>query len=326
MKKCLQIGRPFCGYIARMSAPSSGKIWGALWVVYIVWGSTYLAIEYAIRSMPPLLAMGSRFLAAGLLMAAVLALKNGVGFLRVTKRQIPFLALLGALLLGLGLGMVTMAQFNDVPSGMVALLISALPFWIAIFKAIDGAKTSIWSWVGIAIGFIGVGILLTPELAKPDNGNHIFWMFMVIVGNLGWALGTYIAPRLDLPKSTLVVTCYQMLLGGVAMSLAGFIIGEDLGDLLDATFSSWAWWVFLVLIGSIATYTAYLWLVSNAPVGLIATYAYVNPVIAVALGALFLGEKLSFTLLIGAIIVIFGVFMVVRVEAKAVASPNHPSA
>jgi drug/metabolite transporter (DMT)-like permease len=309
-----------------MSAPSSGKIWGALWVVYIVWGSTYLAIEYAIRSMPPLLAMGSRFLAAGLLMGAVLALKNGVGFLRVTKRQIPFLALLGALLLGLGLGMVTMAQFNDVPSGMVALLISALPFWIAIFKAIDGAKTSIWSWVGIAIGFIGVGILLTPELSKPDNGNHIFWMVMVIVGNLGWALGTYIAPRLDLPKSTLVVTCYQMLLGGVAMSLAGFIIGEDLGDLFDATFSSWAWWVFLVLIGSIATYTAYLWLVSNAPVGLIATYAYVNPVIAVALGALFLGEKLSITLLIGAIVVIFGVFMVVRVEAKAVASPNRPSA
>jgi len=309
-----------------MSAPSRGKIWGALWVVYIVWGSTYLAIEYAIRSMPPLLAMGSRFLAAGLLMGVVLALKNGVGFLRVKRRQIPYLALLGALLLGLGLGMVTMAQFNDVPSGMVALLISALPFWIAIFKAIDGAKTSIWSWVGIGIGFIGVGILLTPELSKPDNGAHIFWMVMVIVGNLGWALGTYIAPRLDLPKSTLVVTCYQMLLGGVAMSLAGFIIGEDLGDLFDATFSSWAWWVFLVLIGSIATYTAYLWLVSNAPVGLIATYAYVNPVIAVALGALFLGEKLSITLLIGAIVVIFGVFMVVRVEAKAVASPNRPSA
>ena len=301
-----------------MSTPTRGKIWGALWVVYIVWGSTYLAIEYSIRSMPPLLAMGSRFLAAGLLMGVVLAIKFGPGYLKIKKRQIPFLTLLGALLLGLGLGMVTLAQFNDVPSGMVALLISALPFWIAIFKAIDGAKTSIWSWVGIAIGFIGVGILLIPELSKPNNNAHILWMFMVILGNLGWAFGTYIAPRLDLPKSTLVVTCYQMLFGGIAMTLAGLIFGEDIGDLLDATLSSWLWWIFLVLVGSIATYTAYLWLVSNAPVGLIATYAYVNPVIAVSLGVLFLEEKLSITLLLGAIVVIVGVFLVVRVEARTV--------
>ena len=255
-----------------MSTPSRGKIWGALWVVYIVWGSTYLAIEYSIRSMPPLLAMGSRFLAAGLLMGFVLAIKYGLGFLKITRRQIPFLALLGALLLGLGLGMVTLAQFNDVPTGIVALLISALPFWIAIFKAIDGAQTSIWSWVGIAIGFVGVGILLMPELSKPNNGSHIFWMLMVILGNLGWAFGTYIAPRLD----------------------------------------------------SIATYTAYLWLIGNAPVGLIATYAYVNPVVAVSLGVLFLNEKVSITLLLGAIVVIFGVFLVVRVEARTVetAKPN----
>ena len=305
-----------------MSTPSRGKIWGALWVVYIVWGSTYLGIEYSIRSMPPLLAMGSRFLAAGLLMGIVLAIKFGPRYLKVERNQIPFLALLGALLLGLGLGMVTLAQFNDVPSGMVALLISVLPFWIAIFKAIDGAKTSIWSWVGIAIGFIGVSILLIPELSKPNNSAHIIWMFLVILGNLGWAFGTYIAPRLDLPKSTLVVTCYQMLLGGITMSLAGLIFGENVGDLLDATLSSWLWWVFLVLIGSIATYTCYLWLVGNAPVGLIATYAYVNPVIAVSLGVLFLGEKLSITLLLGAIVVISGVILVVRVESRSAANSN----
>ena len=305
-----------------MSTPSRGKIWGALWVVYIVWGSTYLGIEYSIRSMPPLLAMGSRFLAAGLLMGIVIAIKFGPSYLKVKKSQIPFLALLGALLLGLGLGMVTLAQFNDVPSGMVALLISVLPFWIAIFKAIDGAKTSIWSWVGIAIGFIGVSILLIPELSKPNNSAHIIWMFLVILGNLGWAFGTYIAPRLDLPKSTLVVTCYQMLLGGITMSLAGLIFGENVGDLLDATLSSWLWWVFLVLIGSIATYTCYLWLVGNAPVGLIATYAYVNPVIAVSLGVLFLGEKLSITLLLGAIVVISGVILVVRVESRSAANSN----
>jgi drug/metabolite transporter (DMT)-like permease len=148
-------------------------------------------------------------------------------------------------------------------------------------------------------------------------------MFLVILGNLGWAFGTYIAPRLDLPKSVLVVTCYQMFLGGIAMTIAGLLAGEDVGDLLDATLSSWLWWVFLVLIGSIATYTAYLWLVGNAPVGLIATYAYVNPIIAVSLGVLFLEEKLSITLLIGAIVVIFGVFLVVRVESRSVGTTKQ---
>lgn len=309
-----------------MIQPSKSKIWSALWIVYIVWGSTYLAIEYSIRSMPPLLAMGSRFLAASCLLGIVLVIKFGPKFLQVTLRQILSLALLGALLLGLGLGMVTLAQFNDVPSGIVALLISALPFWIAIFKAIDGAKTSIWSWCGIAIGFIGVGILLQPELSKPNNNTHIFWMFMVLLGNFGWAFGTYIAPRLGLPEKTLVVTFYQMLLGGVGITTAGLLAREDFTDFFDATFSSWAWWVFLVLIGSILTYTAYLWLVANAPVGLIATYAYVNPVIAVLLGVLFLEEKLSTTLLLGAAVVITGVVMVVRNEGQYVEKTGSPSA
>jgi drug/metabolite transporter (DMT)-like permease len=115
-----------------------------------------------------------------------------------------------------------------------------------------------------------------------------------------------------------------MLFAGIAMSSAGLIAGEDVADLFDATLSSWLGWMFLVLIGSIATYTAYLWLIGNAPVGLIATYAYVNPVVAVSLGVLFLDEKVSITLLLGAIVVIFGVFLVVRVEARTVetAKPN----
>ena len=110
---------------------------------------------------------------------------------------------------------------------------------------------------------------------------------------------------------------------GIAMTSAGLLAGEDLADLFDATLSSWLGWLFLVLVGSIATYTAYLWLIGKAPVGLIATYAYVNPVIAVSLGVLFLDEKLSITLLLGAIVVIIGVFLVVRVESRAVGETNH---
>ena len=307
-----------------MSAPSRARIWGALSVVYVVWGSTYLGIEYAIRSMPPLLGMGIRFFAAGVIMLVALAIRFGPRFLVVTRRQILAMALLGALLLGLG--MVAMAQYNEVPTGMVALLIAALPLWIAIFKVIDGAKSSPLSWLGIIIGFIGVGILLQPELSKPNNGAHIFWMLMVMVGNFGWAIGTYIAPRLDLPKSVLTVTGYQMLLGGVSMASVGLLVGEDLGDFLDATLQSWLGWIFLVLIGSIATYTAYLWLVQNAPVGLIATYAYVNPVVAIALGTIFLDEVLSITLLFGAIVVITGVALVVWVESRLNREPSLPTA
>lgn len=292
------------------------KTWGALWLVYLVWGSTYLAIELAIRTMPPLLSMGARFLTASLLLGLFLQIKFGKKAFDINLRQLLALALLGGLLLGLGLGMVTLAQFNNVPTGMVALLISALPFWIAIFKAIEGSKTSYLSWVGIFLGFIGVGILLQPELSKPNNATHIFWMLMVIIGNLGWAFGTYISPRLELPKNTFVITFYQMILGGVGMSLAGILSGEVLSDFFDASLASWGWWLYLVIIGSILTYSAYLWLVANAPVGLISTYAYVNPVIAVFLGVLFLQEKLSITLLLGAVVVITGVFIVVRVESK----------
>jgi drug/metabolite transporter (DMT)-like permease len=308
-----------------MTSPSRARIWGALWVVYLVWGSTYLGIEYAIRSMPPLLAMGIRFFAAGVIMLLALALRYGPRFLLVTKRQILAMALLGALLLGMGLGMVAMAQYNKVPTGMVALLIAALPLWIAIFKVIDGAKSSPWSWLGIVIGFIGVGILLQPELSKPNNGAHIFWMLMVMVGNFGWAIGTYIAPRLGLPKNVLIVTGYQMLLGGISMASVGFLVGEDLADFLDATLQSWLGWIFLVLVGSIATYTAYLWLVQNAPVGLIATYAYVNPVVAIALGTIFLDEVLSITLFFGAIVVITGVALVVWIESRLSREPSPPS-
>jgi drug/metabolite transporter (DMT)-like permease len=270
--------------------------------------------------------MEIRFFAAGVIMLVALAIRFGPRFLVVTRRQILAMALLGALLLGLGLGMVAMAQYNEVPTGMVALLIAALPLWIAIFKVIDGAKSSPLSWLGIIIGFIGVGILLQPELSKPNNGAHIFWMLMVMVGNFGWAIGTYIAPRLDLPKSVLTVTGYQMLLGGVSMASVGLLVGEDLGDFLDATLQSWLGWIFLVLIGSIATYTAYLWLVQNAPVGLIATYAYVNPVVAIALGTIFLDEVLSITLLFGAIVVITGVALVVWVESRLNREPSLPTA
>jgi drug/metabolite transporter (DMT)-like permease len=141
-------------------------------------------------------------------------------------------------------------------------------------------------------------------------------MFMVLLGNIGWALGTFLAPKFPLPKNTLVFTAYEMLAGGVSLTVAGLIKGESINDFLDATSWSWLWFVYLIIFGSIAAYTAYLWLVANAPVSLTATYAYVNPIIAVALGALFLNEKITSSYALGGLIILIGVILVVSVERK----------
>ena len=291
--------------------------WISLWTVYLIWGSTYFAIAYVIESMPPLLAMGIRFLIAGLLLASIVSLRQGVGELRIPRAELRSSLLMGFLLLGFGIGTVSIAQAY-VPSGIVALIIAALPLWIAIFRTISGEQLAKVSWLGLMIGFAGVALLLKPGSITPvsdiENSKLFLFMLLVLLGNVGWALGTFLAPRFALPKNTLVFTAYEMLAGGISLTLAGFVKGESISDFLDATSWSWLWFVYLIIFGSIAAYTAYLWLVANAPVSLTATYAYVNPIIAVALGALFLDELITSAYAIGGLIILIGVILVVSVE------------
>ena len=267
--------------------------------------------------MPPLLAMGIRFLIAGLLLASIVSLRQGVGELRIPRAELRSSLLMGFLLLGFGIGTVSIAQAY-VPSGIVALIIAALPLWIAIFRTISGERLAKVSWLGLMIGFAGVALLLKPGSITPvsdiENSKLFLFMLLVLLGNVGWALGTFLAPRFALPKNTLVFTAYEMLAGGISLTLAGFVKGESISDFLDATSWSWLWFVYLIIFGSIAAYTAYLWLVANAPVSLTATYAYVNPIIAVALGALFLDELITSAYAIGGLIILIGVILVVSVE------------
>ena len=291
--------------------------WISLWTVYLIWGSTYFAIAYVIESMPPLLAMGIRFLLAGLLLSLIIALRNGRGELKIAPGELKTSLVMGFLLLGFGIGTVSIAQ-EFVPSGIVSLIIAALPLWIAIFRTISGERLAKISWLGLAIGFAGVALLLKPGSITPvneiANSKLLLFMLLVLLGNVGWALGTFLAPRFPLPKNTLVFTAYEMLAGGISLSLAGFIKGESISDFLDATLSSWLWFAYLIIFGSISAYTAYLWLVANAPVSLTATYAYVNPIIAVALGAIFLDELITSAYAIGGLIILVGVILVVSVE------------
>ncbi len=295
----------------------SQMTWLSLWTVYLIWGSTYFAIAYVIESMPPLLAMGIRFLIAGLLLALIISFRQGVGELKIPSAEMRSSLLMGFLLLGFGIGTVSIAQAY-VPSGIVALIIAALPLWIAIFRTISGERLAKTSWIGLAIGFAGVALLLKPGSISPvseiENSKLFLFMLLVLLGNIGWALGTFLAPRFPLPKNTLVFTAYEMLAGGASLTLAGFIKGESISDFLDATSWSWLWFVYLIIFGSIAAYSAYLWLVANAPVSLTATYAYVNPIIAVALGAIFLDELITGAYAIGGLIILIGVILVVSVE------------
>jgi len=291
--------------------------WLSLWTVYLIWGSTYFAIAYVIESMPPLLAMGIRFLIAGILLALIISLRQGPSELKIPRAELRSSLLMGFLLLGFGIGTVSIAQAY-VPSGIVALIIAALPLWIAIFRTVSGERLVKISWLGLVIGFAGVALLLKPGSITPvseiENSKLFLFMLLVLLGNIGWALGTFLAPRFPLPKNTLVFTAYEMLAGGISLTLAGFVKGESISDFLDATTWSWLWFIYLIIFGSIAAYTAYLWLVANAPVSLTATYAYVNPIIAVALGAIFLDELITSAYAIGGLIILVGVVLVVSVE------------
>ena len=301
----------------QISKPS--LTWISLWTVYIIWGSTYFAIAYVIETMPPLLGMGIRFFIAGVLLSLLIMINSGWKEFRIPAVEIRTSAVMGFVLLGFGLGNVALAE-EHVPSGIVALIVAALPLWIAIFRTIDGQRPTALSWIGLITGFLGVALLLKPGSVQSVNGEDsttvLFFMFMVLLGNIGWALGTYLAPRYPLPKNALVFTAIEMLAGGVSLTIAGLVKGESLGDFLDASNWSWIWFWYLVIFGSIIAYSAYLWLVSNAPVGLTATYAYVNPIIAVTLGAVFLDEVITVNYAVGGSIIVLGVLIVVTSESK----------
>lgn len=302
-----------------MECTQKTKTWTALWTVYILWGSTYFAIAIAIKSMPSLLSMGFRFLQASLILGLFLLLRKGTTPFRIPRNEILSAGLFGAMRLAIGLGATALAE-HTVPSGIAALIYSCLPLWISLFRAISGDRPAALSWFGIAIGFIGVAILLKPgqvtAVAHSDSGKLWFWMAVILFGNFAWALGTFLAPRFPTPKNSFISTFYEMLFAGFILTIVGLIFGERYSSFADATVTGWLALLYLSLFGSIAGYSAYVWLIANAPVSLTATYAYVNPVVAVFLGVVFLHEKFHISELLGGLVVVLGVILVVSVEGR----------
>ncbi|MEU6061673.1 EamA family transporter [Streptomyces sp. NPDC047097] len=299
--------------------PATGRrrfgaaVWAALGIVYVVWGSTYLGIRVVVETMPPFLSAGVRFVAAGLLLALLLVCRYGPGVLRASRAQLASAALVGLLLLLGGNGLVVLAE-TTVPSGLAALLIAVVPAWVVLLRTAFGERPGRGAYLGVLLGLAGLAVLTLPGI----SGEVRVWgVLTVMTATLMWSLGSFASSRLPMPGNPFAASAYEMVAGGVACALVGLARGEQRGlDLGAVSARSWTALGYLVVFGSLIAFTAYAWLLHHAPLSLTATYAYVNPVVAVALGALILGEAVSRPIALGGAIVVGGVCLIVSTERR----------
>jgi len=306
--------RPSIRGSARPPAPA-GLLWTALAIVYVVWGSTYLAIRITVESLPPFLSAGLRFSIAGLLLAAIIAVRRGPNALRVSRRELAAAGLVGLLLLGGGNGMVVVAEARGVPSGIAALLVATVPLLVVVLRVATGDRPRWASLLGVLLGFAGLALLI----ASRGGGGvvPVAGALIVVAAAASWSTGSFFSARLPLPGNPFVASVYEMLAGGLVMSVAGVVLGEPV-RLAEHHGSARSWWalVYLILAGSLVAYTAYVWLLQRAPISLTSTYAYVNPAVAVVLGALVLDERITGPVVLSGGIIIAGVALVVSTERR----------
>jgi drug/metabolite transporter (DMT)-like permease len=301
-----------------VSSSNKTKVAFGLGTMYIAWGTTYIGIAFTIETMPPLLSMSFRFVAASLALFLFIGLRNGWAALRLTHKEFMSAIFLGVLMLGVGLGTMALAQ-KVVPVGVASLIVAAMPIWTALFRTLDKDRPKRTSLLGIIAGLVGIAIIMLPgqTIARPDSdgASVTLWMFIILFGNLCWSLGSFIAPRLETPSNPLVLSTYEMAGAAGTLFIAGMIHQESVADFMDASVRSWGGWIYLVTVGSLIGYTVYTWLLESAPITLVSTYAYVNPVVAVALGIVIFNESLTTNILVGGFIVIVSVAIVVAVES-----------
>ncbi len=293
--------------------PSTLKVAIALLTVYVVWGSTYLGIAVMVETLPPLLAAGVRYLLAGALMLAFLWLRAGLGGRPVEQagpRQWRAAAIVGTLLLLGGNGFVVLSELR-IPSGIAAVLVATVPIWLSLFDAVaTRRRPSALAVGGIVAGFVGVAILLAPISGLPAIDP--LGIGLVLIAAISWALGSVYSRSAPMPRSALLGTGMEMAAGGVALLLAGTVIGELSGiDPSSFSTNSLLALAYLVVFGSLIAFTAYVWLLGNVPVSTAATYAYVNPIVAVALGALILSEPITPRTFIAAAVIVAAVIAMV---------------
>ena len=300
------------------AVPRNPSIWIGMLILYVVWGSTYLGIAVAVDTIPPFFMAAVRFLIAGLVLLGWSVARGGRSFSAPTKREWRDSAIVGALLLGGGMGMVAYGE-QTVPSGITALLIGMMPVWVAILGRIFlGERLPRLAVVGIVVGFAGVAILVGPSAFGGAGSLEPLGLAAIIVSPIAWSSGSLFAShRATLPKLPLVSTGAQMVCGGLVLVGMSVLNGE-LADLRIDAFSteSLVALVYLTVIGSLVAFTAYGWLLRVAPLPLIATYAYVNPIVAVILGAIVLSEPIEPRTLAAGAVIIFAVALIVTARGR----------
>jgi drug/metabolite transporter (DMT)-like permease len=282
------------------------KVWVALATVYLIWGSTYLGIELTGETIPPLFAVAVRFLAAAGLMLSFTAWRRGRVAFRVSRRELASCVLVGALLPGANA--ILFVAERHVASGLASLIIGAVPLWIVLMRTLTGDRPKRVALVGVAVGFGGLVLLV-----RPSGDASLGLLLLVVCSSVMWATGSFLSGRLPLPRDSFAATSFEMLAGGLILLPIGLATTHP--HFSQFSGRSIFGFFYLVTFGSVIGYTAYVWLLDNAPIGKVATYAYVNPVVAIALGAIVLHESLTWTIGIGALLVLACVALVVRQES-----------
>jgi drug/metabolite transporter (DMT)-like permease len=282
------------------------KVVAAFAAIYIVWGSTYLAIKVAVETIPPLEAAGVRFLIAGIILYSWARLR---GAPKPSPSQRNHLAALGVLMFVPGYAAVFWAE-RTVPSGVTAVLVATLPFWTLLFEAALLKRRRVTPALAIALatGFVGV-LLLTTGVGVPGEG--VAWLpcAAVIVGEVFWAVGSVLTTRLDIPASSAITSGAEMICGGALLLVWSAAIGEWHG-VPRLTAGAAAAMAYMVLAGSIVAYNAYVWLLGRTSATRLSSYTYVNPVVALAIGYQFAGERLTRHAVSGSLLVLVSVVLV----------------
>jgi drug/metabolite transporter (DMT)-like permease len=299
----------------------SRSAWLALAIVYIVWGSTYLGIDLAVRTMPPFLMAAVRFLIAGPLLYAW-AIRRGDRADRPTARQWLSAALIALPMLTIANSAVGWAE-QTMDTGTAALIIASAPLWMALLDRVFYAqRVARGVVVGLAVGFGGVALLVAPGGA---DGAGSTAAIVLVVTSLAWSVGSLYSRQADLPRRPLVSAAMQMIAGGVMLLPVAAVTGEfNTFDPAAVSLESWLGLAYLIVFGSIVAYSAYTWLLREVPISVAGTYAYVNPVVAVLLGTLVLGEPLTWQTLVGGGIILAAVALIVRAPKRKAALAHEP--
>jgi drug/metabolite transporter (DMT)-like permease len=295
--------------------------WLSLLVIYVVWGSTYLAIRVVVQEMPPRAAAFLRFGLAGVVMGLV-ALYVDRAHGRPGLRQVLDYSLIGVLLLAVGNGLVMWAE-RTIPSGITALIVATVPLWLTL---LDGLRPGgqPWTgrvWVGTLVGLAGVALVARPEGGVEPG--HWPGIIGLLVASLFWTFGSLYSQAVPKRLPLFTAAAIEMLAGGAALLVQALLFGEDFGRVWSASSQAWIALGYLFVFGSLVGFTAFAYCLNELPASTVGTYAYVNPVVAVALGALFLDEPLSAGLLAGAALILVAVVLSTIRRKREVPAPRR---